>query len=206
MDTAKSNDCDNLSISRTDSESCDVNAAQEGKKLHINRNASKQGRSKGTKRFKNNRNSFTVEYKKKSVENFLEFKKKYPAQPTSTYLRTLSFNGRKVSKSSFSEWRLELSERLSRSSADHRKRLRKGDYPELESFLLKYFEKRESGLTYDNIRGVVLEEAERLSKLPEKKDYNDFKASNRWILNVMKRNGLEGIRALGEGAMLMTEQ
>jgi hypothetical protein len=224
MDTVESSESDNSSITITESESRDVNAAnlkqsstdqlKQSPTDQLKQSSTDQLKQSSTdrkatksRRVKLKRKSFTVEFKIKSVEEFNKWRKAYPAQRTSTYLRQLnSINGTNISKTSFNEWRREFADKNIGILNGHRKKLREGDYPELESFLVKYLEKREAlfktdklGLSYDYIRELVLDEAERLSKLSKNGDYNDFKASNRWIANVIKRNQFVGMRAHGEG-------
>ena len=168
---------------------------------------------KPARRYKN-RVSFTVDFKKETVMKFIELKRKNSSLKRNAFLRTLPT---RVASVNFNRWFQDpeiISPFPFSESVDTRKKKRSGDYTEVEKYLCKYLERRERlfkidklGLNYEVVRQHVLDKAKELFDAGDDSyDASKFKASNRWILNVLKRNGFVNIKTHGEKADVDEEE
>ena len=151
-------------------------------------------------RNKREREAYPLSFKQEAVLKFNLAKSKNPYLTKSAYAQELG-----VPKQSFCDWFALEAQQIDSAGEDKRKKLRKGEYPEIEAYLVRYLNTREElfkedklGLHYEYIKDMVLEEAERLVEAGHL-EYQDFKASNRWIQNVCLRNGFVNFKAHGEG-------
>jgi hypothetical protein len=94
----------------------------------------------------------------------------------------------------------------SKYSENSRKRVRNELFPDIESQLVNYLDKRREryqrdkcGLTWNLISNYALGIAKKLN-------VSDFKASPGWIHNVFERNGLLGMKACGEAGDMYGNQ
>lgn len=144
--------------------------------------------------------AYPLSFKQEAVRKFNLAKKKNSYLTKSEYAEELG-----VRKQTFCDWFALEVQQIDSAGEDRRKKMRKGEYPEIEAYLVRYLNAREElfkedklGLHYEYIKDMVLEEAARLVEAGHL-EYQDFKASNRWIQNVCLRNGFVNFKAHGEG-------
>ena len=131
------------------------------------------------KRHRDKLTAYPLSFKQEAVLKFNLAKSKNPYLTKSAYAQELG-----VPKQSFCDWFALEAQQIDSAGEDKRKKLRKGEYPEIEAYLVRYLNTREElfkedklGLHYEYIKEMVLEEAERLVEAGHL-EYQDFKASN----------------------------
>jgi hypothetical protein len=141
--------------------------------------------------------SFTIEQKKFHVETFLKLPKTSSGKPVLSQRKYSEKIG--IDQSTFTKWMKKYNngDYNNIPNSMTRKRTRESEYAEVEKKLVEYINQRiisqdKLGLSHRYLQNKALEFC-KIVYPADSEEIREFRASNGWLSNVLKRNNFDGL-------------